>query len=347
MKAIAVAAALLLVLSMTASAVSTSSAPVPKGSLGPSPAPATAEGREGGETVLDAVPIPLLPFSDTGSTVGHVNDYDAACPYAGSTAPDVVYKYTPSSNWMYLTVDLCASEYDTKIYIFEDAVNNVVACNDDAGCGYSGWQSKIYRALLWGGHTYYIVIDGYGDAAGTYAMTVFENTCSVPCPPGALLEQEPPCHDGYVDDWNSGCQHDPVLFQDIAPGAPGETITLCGEGGTYLYNGMSYRDTDWFQLTFTEPKTITACCTADFPLLLFLIYDGGCAAPQMDYALANPCDEACLTRQCGPGVAWLWVGSSAFNGVPCGSDYVLTIDGYDAPSPVEGRSWGAVKAMYR
>ena len=32
--------------------------------------------RQGGDTVDDAFPITSLPFYDTGTTVGHINDYD-------------------------------------------------------------------------------------------------------------------------------------------------------------------------------------------------------------------------------------------------------------------------------
>jgi hypothetical protein len=46
--------------------------------------------REGGEDISSAVEIPgdvtLLPYHDTGSTCGHLNDYDEVCPYASSTA---------------------------------------------------------------------------------------------------------------------------------------------------------------------------------------------------------------------------------------------------------------------
>ena len=65
--------------------------------------------RQGGDTYDDATEIESLPFSITGTTDGYTDDYDETCPYAGSTAPDVVYSFSP--------------EYDI---IFDDEVINVI-----------------------------------------------------------------------------------------------------------------------------------------------------------------------------------------------------------------------------
>lgn len=291
--------------------------------------------------------IEALPFSDTGSTAGHINDYDWCCPYCGSTSPDVVYKFVAQENYG-VTIDLCSSLYDTKVYVVEDAWSNVIACNDDAVCGYSGYQSKLESVSLDMGHTYYIIVDGYGGLSGTYAMNVTCGPeCIIECPPGGYHEQEPWCHDDYVDDYNSGCSHDPVIFEDIAPGEPGETVYVCGTGGNYLFGGLEYRDTDWFQLTLDEAREITVQCEAEFPVLMFLIYNADCADMQHEYALGGICEPISITREVGPGSVWVWIGTSVFSGVPCGSDYLLTIQGYDAPTPVESAGWGAVKALYR
>ena len=120
----------------------------------------TPSGREGGEDIGNAVVIPALPFNDNGYTCDNVNDYDEVCPYGGSYAPDVVYSYTPPANDI-IDIDLCASGYDTKVYVYENAYTPGApyACNDDA-C--PGWRSFIDDLPLTGGNTYYIVVDGYG-----------------------------------------------------------------------------------------------------------------------------------------------------------------------------------------
>jgi hypothetical protein len=136
--------------------------------------------RQGGEDIGSALVISSLPFYDVGTTVGYTNNYDEACPYTGSTSPDVVFSYTPTvTTW--LTIDLCASGYDTKVYVYEDSPGTLVACNDDA-C--PGFRSYLEDVQIDPGHTYYIVVDGYGGDAGTYDLYITgieepaNNTCA-------------------------------------------------------------------------------------------------------------------------------------------------------------------------
>jgi len=129
---------------------------------GPVNAPAQ---RQGGDTVEDAIPIPNLLFSTTGTTTGYTDDYDEACPYTGSTSPDVVYVYEAnqgSSLCQYAAIDLYGSSYDTKVYIY-DSQMVLKACNDDF---YPDYTSMIEMAEFFSGETYYIVWDDTWEAAG-------------------------------------------------------------------------------------------------------------------------------------------------------------------------------------
>jgi hypothetical protein len=51
--------------------------------------------------MADALPIAALPFDDSGNTCGFADDYLAECPYPGSTAPDLVYRYVPAGRNSY------------------------------------------------------------------------------------------------------------------------------------------------------------------------------------------------------------------------------------------------------
>ena len=137
--------------------------------------------RQAGDTIASATPISALPFHDTGTTVGYFNDYDEVCPYTGSTSPDVVYSYDASAD-VCVSIDLCPSGYDTKVYVYENAVGNLVACNDDASCTLS-YRSFLRVVHFTPGNTYYIVVDGYGGSSGTYDLTVTEVACPPPVPP--------------------------------------------------------------------------------------------------------------------------------------------------------------------
>jgi hypothetical protein len=334
-------------LAAAAPAATTASAPVPKP---PQEGTARAGGeRSAGEDVASAIPIPALPFEASGTTAGRANDYDVVCPFAGSSAPDVVYAFSPESD-VNVTVSLCESSYDTKAYVFRDGPGATVACNDDAECGYNGWQSMLDHVDLEGGHTYYIVVDGYGVAAGQYHLSVSENDpCVLEWPADAVVEDEPACRDGWEDEWNGGCNADPIAFQSIEPSDT--TITLIGTSGTFSTGGVEYRDTDWFRLDVEETSTITVCGTAEFPLLLWMLTRGpadGCSDLQhIEHANGTICGTACLTVTVEAGEHWLWVGPSVYTGVECGKGYVVTIDGYKAPSSIRVASWSTIKALYR
>jgi len=314
------------------------------------PAP---EGRTGGETIETATVIGTLPYTDTDNSCAFFDDYDEVCPYSGSTAPDAVYAFTPDMD-MEICIDLCYSLYDTKVFVYENewTPGFPYACNDDfyfaAPC-YT-YSSAIEDLPVYAGNTYYIVVDGYYGSCGTYQLDVGEcEDCVVECPAGALIEDEPWCEDDWEDIWNGGCNSTPPVFETINP-AGGDTITLCGTGGTYSYFGSSYRDTDWFEITVTENNTLNYCVTSEFPTNIYLI-DGnfGCGTITiLASASAIPCVEACLTWSVAPGVYWLWVGASQFSGIPCGSDYVITLDGFTGGgSPVESTTWGALKDMFK
>ena len=303
-------------------------------------------GRVGGDNVGDAVAITSLPYYDGGNTCGYINDYDAVCPYSGSTSPDVVYSYTPSAN-ITIYADLCASSYDTKIYIYQNSVGNLIACNDDFGCGYSGWQSRVENINLVAGNVYYFVIDGYGGGCGDYSLVVDELIITpIECPTGGQIEGEPPCVDNYYDQYNGGCNS---VGWTVVEATANNCADVCGKSCTYLYQGLSYRDTDWYTMNVAAVGQVSATCTAAFPLQFILIYGANCANLQYVIGTSSPFVPITLTWNFNtPGAEfWIWVGASTFSGVP-ESDYVYNVCNIEGgPVPVEQKSWGAIKNEFK
>jgi len=122
--------------------------------------------KQGGDNIANAEPIPFIPIAIPGTTDGYMDDYDEVCNYLNPGAPDVVYSFVPDMDWI-VTISLCQSFYDTKLYVYEDmwTPGAPYACNDDF-C--PGFMSEIQDLFLASGHTYYIVVDGwspfdYGD----------------------------------------------------------------------------------------------------------------------------------------------------------------------------------------
>ncbi len=210
--------------------------------------------RAGGETCATATVVGALPYSDAGTTVGAVDDYEEVCPYA-STSGDVVYSYSPAAN---VTVDatLCVgvTDYDTKLFVYQDVCPDGVpfACNDDecTAPGGQGFVSALAGLNLLGGHTYYFVVDGYSGAEGNYTLEIAEGQPWVsdnPCDAADLLYGQDPHNE--ADTWSFGSSTDAVWA------APGYAIydnletthhEVCGINfhGLSLFNGGAWAACD-------------------------------------------------------------------------------------------------------
>lgn len=288
-----------------------------------------------GDVIGTAFVIPALPYLTSGTTVGFNNNYDEVCPYTGSTAPDVVYAFTPAAD-MCIDIDLCGSAYDTKLYVYENAHTPGLpfACNDDyyfgAPCG--AFVSALFGLELTGGNTYYIVIDGYGTAAGAYELAVTE--CPPPyiieCPPDGIAEIEP-----CGDDLNGGCNMAVPAFQSVNHGD-----VICGT----LWAVGGLRDTDWYELVLTHPRHVILHADAEEAMLFGLLnadpdnpscpvtgfVASGVAAPYAPVSL----DLGVLDK----GTYWIFAGLTVFNGFPCDVNYTLEFEVL-IPPPVPVSNW--------
>jgi hypothetical protein len=262
---------------------------------------------------------------------------------------------------MLIDVDLCGSAYDTKVYILDENLN-VLACNDDfyfPGDTCGDYVSKIERACLMGGATYYIVIDGYGGESGGYELHVEAfDCCAVICDADAVAEGEPPLHDGYDDQYNSGCGGGSLLLQPIdwtndEDGVPpyDGTAWLCGKSGWFIGpSGGDTRDTDWFIAYALETGVMEVTADSEFPCYLFKLAPTDCNEVGVEFqAEAGFGVPATLSFPVTAGEEiWLWVGPTNFTGPVTEFTYFMTVSNntFDVV-PNEGMSWGGVKSLYR
>ena len=314
----------------------------------------THEGRIEGDTIEECWPISSLPFIGTDSTCGFTVNYDEECPY-DAYSKDVVYCYSPPHD-MCVSISLCDSYYDTKVYVYEDEYTPgfPYACNDDNfACvdppvTYTSWLEVVE---IFAGHTYYIVVDGYGGSCGDYVLAVDEidcpGLCDVVCV--GVPEGEPTCYAGYEDVYNGGCAS--LTFSTIPAGT--SPYVVCGETGVYDYNGLTYRDTDWYLIYPCGGVPITATVEAEVPVvLIFVDLRGWCDdAVVYSYVYAAECVPTSLTEYLPVGQFAVFVAPQEWSlDNECGSEYALTVEGYTEhcdPTPVENTSWGRVKALYR
>ncbi len=309
--------------------------------------------RQGGEDMDTAFPIPSLPYAVSGTTCGYNVNFSEECG-SWSGGPDVVYSFIPGSD-MVITVDMCGSSYDTFIWIYDDQFN-MIACNDDFyfngdTCG--TYVSKIEQAALQQGMTYYIFVAGYSSCGG-YQMTVTEyEPCVLDC--AGFFEGEPTLHDGYVDEYNSGCLMPNYPFQSLSGELSGE-LEFCGKGGWYLDSGGNITpDFDWLIVTVGSTGVVEWTLEAEQVTAGFLLQAGDCDnfIPPLDSFVVLPCSQPSITMQGVPGeVLWLVVRASE-NSPPTGFvgheyNYICTFTGLDQGSvATENLPWGGIKSRYR
>jgi hypothetical protein len=307
-----------------------------------------------GDTVEECWVIPSLPFTEAGNNCGFVDDYEEMCPY-GSNSPDVVYSYSPPYD-MCVSVSLCDSYYDTKVFVYEDKVMGgwPYACNDDnfhcvdPPVDYTSWIEDLE---IFAGHTYYIIVDGYAGYCGDYVLAVEEVDCSEPCDLvcDGIPEGEPTCYTDYVDEYNAGCQNETWLEIPVSP----DPIVYCGESGVYYYGSLVYRDTDWYLIYPCGDAPITATVESEIPMsLIYVDLRGGCSGVTVwSYVYVPPCVPTSMTEYLPVGQFAVFVAPEDWSlDYPCGAEYVLTIEGYTDncnPVPVESQSWGRLKSLYR
>jgi hypothetical protein len=303
---------------------------------------------QGGDTIESCTMIGGLPYYTTGTTAGYVDNYDEACPYTGSTSPDVVYCWIADFSGA-VDIHTCESGYDTKLYVYENVYTPTApyACNDDnANCPGPVYRSWIEQMPVIAGNIYYIVVDGYGGDFGDYLFNMYEVEGPVvcdpyDCPPGAFHENEPDCYDGYIDNTNGGCNDPNEVFQ-----YPPFPTAICGFSGNYDAN--TYRDMDWYSFTFTEEVTLEVCMCASFTSRAWIL-DGnaGCAGA---FTLVTDAGDAgyemCIETTVGPGTYYVIMSIDGWINVPCGSPYWGTVR-EAGETPVEETTWGVVKALYR
>jgi hypothetical protein len=338
--------------------MSNSGTPPQKFGSSSAPAPAPKVVLVGGDNAGTATVIASLPYTDSGNTCSFNDDYPLTCAAGSTTAPDVVYSFTPSAD-VCVNIDICQSDYDAALYVWQTTVGNQIACNDDA-CGPTGQQSKISTLQLTGGTTYYIVIDGFGTqppgsiGCGNYSLSITEclPPCTpLPCPAGAVAEGEPQCGTGYVDQYNGGCNSAPPVFTNIS--CP---TVICGQYGKYCSDPFFctlFRDTDWYQIVLAQPLTLTLCVQGETPTQIAVVNAStGCASPTIvpgSQAFPVACEQFCEDVPLAAGTYWIFVAPQADASVPpCGSRYVLSVSSPACQAtPVERVTWGKVKEQYK
>lgn len=104
--------------------------------------------------------------SVSGSTVNAFADLTGTCGSTG-TGRDVVYAFTPDVDGRMLLTLSPQSGFDAVLYVREGTcTTNELDCEDSGG----GGGAETLEVWVNQGVTYYVVVDGYSGAAGTFTL---------------------------------------------------------------------------------------------------------------------------------------------------------------------------------
>lgn len=258
-------------------------------------------------------------YQSSGVGLWNVTD----CGY-NTPGQEKIYEFTPTMSGNYSLKVTSTNGY------YADYFWKTGTCDD------TGWMcigdisgpTSVGFLPLTAGTTYYLLIDAESSDTVIHEFYIGCPPEPIVCPPGAVLEGEPECFDGYIDSYNGGCNSTPNVFQTLTQCCG----TICGKTGNF--NSGSTRDTDWFEFTTTTSTQVDISITAEISINLLLI-DGnlGCGTINIvdqDYAYVG--DTARITYTVGPGTWWIWAGPD-FDNSPCTSQYILTYNICVAETP--------------
>ncbi len=280
-----------------------------------------------------AIPVTTYPSTVCGTVGGATVD----CP-DNLGWPAVWYTFNAPYAANNISVNYCGTNgmiNEVGISLFNNCDDCIFTPADEYAwneCSNGFLNPSMSWYNLPGPAVYYFAAHTVGVTDFCFDVNVTENlACEVTFPEGGILEGEPVCGDEYVDNWNGGCNSFPNVFQPYTFGT-----YMCGESGTYIFEGMQYRDTDWYTVTLTEMGVITWNVVAEFPVQTFIYFDpyNDCNIQELAYASTwVNCDTLTLsTFATQPGTYYLWVGPLTYSNIPCGADYVAW--GTLGPPPV-------------
>jgi hypothetical protein len=219
----------------------------------------------------------------------------------------------PGTYWLWVGPSVftgypCASgPWDYVGTVTCEPITSGACCYEDGSCVPDMEEADCYNS-------------GGADWFGGVSCDPDPCPCYYNCPPGATPEGEECLVDEDIDDTNGGCNSVPNVFGSISCGE-----TICGEWSTYLFTGLNYRDTDWYELVLDDYYTVTLNAEGGFPIVFGFIEQivpgvpgcGNITGYISPYAVANPCTPASVQATLGPGTYYVFVGGQVYSGYPC------------------------------
>src|SRR5881396_2035792 len=162
------------------------------------PAPTTTTTLPGGAACSSPTAIPAPGGTFSGTTSG-TSALAGSCG-SSENSPERVYQWTPAVSGT-ATIQTCGAgtSFDTVLYLRSGVCASgpemAAGCNDDACVNASGLlRASRITPTVTAGQTYFIVVDGYGGATGTFTLTVTPpgaSTTTTTLPPSTTTTRPP------------------------------------------------------------------------------------------------------------------------------------------------------------
>ena len=260
--------------------------------------------------------IPAQGGTFSGTTSG-TSSLAGSCGSSG-TSPEQVFQWTPAVSGT-ATIQTCGAgtTFDTVLYLRSGSCAGgpevAAGCNDDACSNANGlFRASRLTPTVTAGQTYYIVVDGYGGAPGTFSLTV--------TPPGASTTTTTPASTSTTTTTLAAACAGPTPIPAAGGTFSGTTSGTSMQAGSCGSSGTSPEQVFQWTPLASGTATIQTCgAGTSFDTVLYL-RSGSCASGPEVAAGCN--DDACTN---GTG---LNRASRLTPTVTAGQTYYIVVDGY-------------------
>lgn len=197
----------------------------------------------------------------TGSTMG-------ASDSGGNPAKDVFYTYSGNGTEEYVTLSLCASDYDTYIRVYSDCtLTQEIGANDN----YCGTKSQVSFTSN-GTSTYVVMVEGAGSEFGNYELKVNCIGTDIPvndnCEDAIALSCGETAAGNTIFATNSGGYDTADVFYSYTGNGEPELVTVSLCGTTFNSYLRIFTDCDLTEEVAASGSSIT--CPDEKPEVSFV-----------------------------------------------------------------------------
>jgi len=258
--------------------------------------------------------IPDQGGTFSGTTSG-TSSQSGSCGNSGSS-PELVFQWTPTVSGT-ATIETCGAgtSFDTVLYMRSGlcASGSEVGCNDDACTNSTGlFRASRLTPTVTAGQTYFIVVDGYGGAQGTFSLTV--------TPPAAATTTTTTLTGSSTTTTTlAGACNNPTVIPAQGGTFSGTTSGTSSQGGSCGNSGTSPEQVFQWTPAVSGTAAIQTCgAGTNFDTVLY-VRSPSCTGSE----ITSGCNDDACANSTG-----LFRASKLTPNVTAGTTYFIVVDGY-------------------